>query len=156
MAIKEKVKAALKTFEKENPKLKNKAYCTSGSRSWENQLDIIINPKRKKNYLPIKKRFLKKFSTLKNLPETRKGMTKEQLEWWKAEIMKQAGKSPGFPHVGGKAQDVSVKKLTLEGKKALKKILEDAKLKILLEYVTGDDSDYGVKINKANVFHIYK
>ena len=70
--------------------------------------------------------------------------------------MKQAGKSPGFPHVGGKAQDVSVKNLTLlEDKKKLKTKLE-TKFRILLEKVTGATSQYGVTISIANVFHVYK
>lgn len=155
MAIKGDVKTALDTFETENAKLKGKAYLTSGDRTWEDQLDIILQPKRAKNYTGIKKRFLAKFK-LEKLPEKRADLEKDQLDWWKKEIMAQAGKSPGFPHVGGKAQDVSVKNLGTEDKKKLAKIFKDAGIKILFEKVSGSTSDYGVSIDKANVFHCYK
>ena len=67
---------------------------TSGSRTWEDQLDIILQPKRKDSYKNIKSRFLKKFS-LRDLPEKRKELSKEQLTWWRTEINKQAGKPTG-------------------------------------------------------------
>ena len=59
MGIAEDVKAALDEFEKENPKLKGLAYLTSGDRTVEEQLVIILDPKRKDNYLNIKERFKK-------------------------------------------------------------------------------------------------
>ena len=148
------VKILLTAFEKENPLLKGKAYLTSGSRDWEEQLDIILAPKRSGNYLNIKKRFKAKFK-LVTLPASRSLLTESQLDWWETEIMKQAGKSPGFPHVGGKAQDISVKNLNIDGKKKLKDKLE-TKFKILMEKITGDTSKYGVAIAAANVFHVYK
>lgn len=154
MSIAADVKKLVAEFESENPKLRNKAYLTSGSRTWEEQLDIILDPKRSANYLNIKGRFKAKFK-LEVLPKKLADLDKDQLAWWKAEIMKQAGKSPGFPHVGGKAQDVSVKNLTLEDKKKLKTKIE-TKFKILLEKVTGTTSQYGVAISSANVFHVYK
>ena len=155
MAIKDDVKKAIETFETENPKMKGKAYLTSGNRKWEDQLDIILQPKRAKNYLNIKANYKKKFS-VKELPKKRSDMDKDQLAWWKKEIMKQAGKSPGFPHVGGKAQDVSVKALGTSDKQSLQKIMKAAKIKILFEKVSGSTSDYSVAIGKANVFHCYK
>jgi hypothetical protein len=155
MAIKEDVKKALETFEAENPKLKGKAYLTSGDRTWEDQLDIIIQPKRAKNYTGIKKRFLKKF-TLEAIPAKRADLDKDQLAWWKKEIMAQAGKSLGFPHVGGKAQDVSVKNLSTDEKKKLAEIMGKASIKILYEKVSGSTSEYGVSVDKSNVFHCYK
>ncbi|MFL4470774.1 hypothetical protein ACERZ8_13110 [Tateyamaria armeniaca] len=155
MGIKSDVQAAIATFEKENPKLKGKAYLTSGSRTWQDQLDIILQPKRAKNYKNIKARFLAKFS-LKELPKKRGDLTKDQLAWWKKAIMAQAGKSPGFPHVGGKAQDVSVKNLSNDDKKKLSAIMKKAGIKILFEQVSGSTSNYGVSITKANVFHCYK
>lgn len=155
MAIKADVEAAIATFEKDNPKLKGKAYLTSGNRTWESQLDIILQPKRAANYTNIKKRFLTKFK-LEKLPAKRADMDKEQLAWWKKEIMAQAGKSPGFPHVGGKAQDVSVKNLGNGDKTKLSEVMKKAKIKILFEYVSGSTSEYGVAISKSNVFHCYK
>ncbi|MCA8973084.1 MAG: hypothetical protein KDC98_00100 [Planctomycetes bacterium] len=155
MGIKEDATKALDEFETANPALAGKAYLTSGSRTWQEQLDIILDPKRKANYPNIKKRFTTKFS-LDRLPQARKDLTKEQLAWWKAAIMKQAGKSPGFPHVGGKAQDISVKQLDKKAKADFKKILDDNKVKVLMEFVTSKDSQYGVSIGKANVFHVYK
>lgn len=154
MSIAAGVKKLVLEFENENPKLKGKAYLTSGSRTWQEQLDIILEPKRKENYLNIKKRFMTKYK-LKALPKKRADLTKDQLAWWKAGIMKQAGRSPGFPHVGGKAQDVSVKNLELEDKKKLKTKIK-TKYKILLEKVTGTTSKYGVPISSANVFHVYE
>jgi len=118
VTVKSEVQAVKKKFEKTNRKYIGKAYLTSGSRTWKEQLEIIINPKRKKNYINIKSRFKKKYK-LKVIPTSAK-MTAKQLAWWQTEIGKQAGKSPGFPHVGGKAQDVSVKNLDLAGKKLLK------------------------------------
>ena len=157
MGIDADVKKAIETFEKDNPKLKGKAYLSAGggSRTWEDQLDIILDPKRKKNYPNIKKNFLKKFE-LKELPSKRKDLDKDQLAWWKTEINKQAGKPDGFAHVGGNAQDVSVKNLSDDDKGKLKKVIEEAKLKVYLEKVTDTSSDYGVPIGQANVFHVYK
>lgn len=153
ITIKEKVETVLAQFDEDNSKYKGKAYLTSGSRTWKEQLSIIINPKRKNNYLNIKARFKKKFD-LKKISSSTTDMTADQLKWWKTAIGNQAGKSPGFPHVGGKAQDVSVKNLDLDGKKLFKKALEDSNLNILLEKVTGSNSEYNVAINRSNVFHI--
>lgn len=157
MTVKSEVQKVLDQFERDNPKLKGKAYLTSGSRTWEEQLDIILDPKRKGNYLNIKKSFIAKFPDLKDkLPENRSKLSLEQLSWWKSEIMSQSGKSPGFPHVGGKAQDVSVRNLDGDGKMALKEALEKGRLKILMERVSGSSSEYGVSLSSANVFHIYE
>ncbi len=154
MAITVEVKSLLSEFEEENPDLKGKAYLTSADRTWQEQLDIILDVKRKKNYPGIKKRFLEKFE-LEELPLRRGDLTREQLGWWETEIMKQAGLSNGFPHVGGKAQDVSVRNLDLKAKQKLQEKIE-TKFSILMEKVTGDDSEYGVSITAANVFHVYK
>lgn len=154
MTVKTDVKAALTTFETNNPTYKGKAYLTSGSRTWQEQLEIIIDPKRASNYLNIKSRFKTKFK-IATIP-TSVNMTTAQKTWWQTEIGKQAGKSPGFPHVGGKAQDVSVKNVNLTGKGLLKTTLETAGLSILMEKVTGTTSKYNVTIDKANVFHVYK
>ena len=155
MTIKTEIQTILSQFEKDNAEYKEKAYLTSGSRTWKNQLEIIINPKRKRNYLNIKSRFKTKFK-LATIPTTISKMTTLQLTWWQTEISKQAGKSPGFPHEGGKAQDISVKNMDLVGKKLLKNAIEATGLSILLEKVTGTISKYDVSIEKANAFHVYK
>ena len=102
MSIASDVKALVAEFEKENPAYKGKACLTSGDRSWEEQLDIILDPKRKNNYPNIKKSFLKEFE-LKDLADDRSDLEKDQLAWWKKAILAQAGKPDGFAHVGGKA-----------------------------------------------------
>jgi hypothetical protein len=152
MGVAEETKAALETFETANPALKGQAYLTSGSRTVDEQLDIILDPKRKDNYLHIKERFKKEYK-LEELPK-RGDLTDDQVKWWRSQIELQAGKSPGFPHVGGYAQDVSVKNLDKDGKEKLKKAIEAKKLSILMEKVTGDDSQYGVSLEQANVFHV--
>ncbi len=154
MTVAATVKEIVDAFLKEYPALHGKVYLTSGSRTWEEQLDIILDPKRKANYKNIKNAFLKHHS-IKVLPAKRSALNAMQLAWWKRAIMNQAGKSPGFPHVGGMAQDVSVKNLGLEDKTKLKAKLEK-KLHILMEYVTGTKSEYGVSISIANVFHVYQ
>jgi hypothetical protein len=153
MSITSDVKALVADFEKENPTYKGKAYLTSGDRSWEEQLDIILDPKRKNNYPNIKKNFLKEFE-LDALQSKRSDLEKDQLDWWKKAIMAQAGKPDGFAHVGGKAQDVSIKNLDKDGRAKLKEKLE-TKVKLLLEKVTDTDSVYGVSIDAATVFHCY-
>ncbi|MEO8427090.1 MAG: hypothetical protein ABI651_08260 [Verrucomicrobiota bacterium] len=153
MSIASDVKALVAEFEKENPNYKGKASLTSGDRSWEEQLDIILEPKRKNNYLNIKKNFLKEFD-LKELPDDRSDLDKDQLAWWKKAIMAQAGKPDGFAHVGGKAQDVSIRNLDKDGREKLKEKLE-TKVNILMEKVTDTDSVYGVSIDAATVFHCY-
>lgn len=76
------------------------------------------------------------------------------MKWWESNVLEQAGKSPGFPHVGGLAQDISVKNLLTDDKIKLKKIIEFKKMSILMEKVTGTESDYGVSIDAATVFHV--
>lgn len=153
-AVTTHVKEKLEQFEKDNPTLKGKAYTTSGDRTADEQTEIILDPKRADNYTNIKKRFKDKFS-LKDLPK-HTDLTDEQKEWWTTEIDKQAGKSPGFPHVGGKAQDVSVKNLSKEEKEKLHDLLKSDTYDILKEKVTDTDSEYGVTIDEANVLHVYE
>ena len=59
-----------------------------------------------------------------------------------------------FAHVGGKAQDVSIKNLDKDGRAKLKEKLE-TKVNILMEKVTDTESVYGVSIDAATVFHCY-
>ena len=49
-----------------------------------------------------------------------------------------------------------MKQLDKKAKADFKKILDDNKVKVLMEFVTSKDSQYGVSIGKANVFHVYK
>lgn len=155
MTITSSVRQVVTSFLTEHPTLQGKVYLTSGSRTWQEQLDIILDPKRKANYTNIKARFLK-HSKLTTLPTKRSALSTEQLAWWKTEIMKQAGKSPGFPHVGGMAQDVSVKLLSVAERQQLQQKLEKNGLRVLLEFVTGSTSKYGVTISISNVFHVYR
>jgi hypothetical protein len=155
MAITGQVVSLIKQFQKENPKAgKVEPSRGGGERSALEQLEIILQPKRKKNYLNIKKRFLEKFS-LRELPEY-KALTPDQTKWWISEINKQAGKPNGFAHVGGKAQDVSLKNLNDEEREKLRKTLEQGGFGVLNEYVTETDSDYKVSAKKATVYHVYK
>jgi hypothetical protein len=153
MSITSEVRRLVAEFEKDNPTYKGKARLTSGDRTWEEQLDIILDPKRKNNYPNIKRSFLAKFK-LKDLPTKAADLEKDQLAWWKAAILAQAGKPKGFAHVGGKAQDVSVKNLDREGRSKLKDKLE-TKVNVLMEKVTGTESVYGVSLDAATVFHCY-
>jgi hypothetical protein len=138
MAIKPQIKALAKQFEKENPQAATPVL-TSGAREWDEQLEIILQPKRKSNYLNIKKRFLSEFE-LPELPSY-DDLTDDQKGWWKQEIMKQAGKPNGFAHVGGCAQDVSVKSLDLDERMKLWKIFDDAGWGVLPERVTTTGSE---------------
>ena len=152
MGIADDVKAALADFEKDNPKLAGKAYLTSGDRSVAEQIEIILDPKREDNYLHIKERFKSKCKL--KAPPARADLTDEQVTWWETEVKNQVGKSPGFPHVGGFAQDVSVKNRDTDSKIKLKTKIESNNTSILMEKVTGTDSQYGVSIEQSNVFHL--
>jgi predicted amino acid racemase len=156
MPITGQIQALVKKFEKDNPKA-GKAVLTSGDRSAAEQLEIILQPKRIRNYLNIKKRFLDAFE-LDKLPsysDVRKD--KKQYDWWIKEIMKQAGKPNGFAHVGGKAQDVSLKNLNEDERKALEGVIKEGGFQILYELVNESKSEYkGVSIKKATVFHVFK
>lgn len=152
MAITPAVQKLIKEFESENPAGKGKTRIGSGTRTVDEQLEILLQPKRANNYVNIKKRFLKAFE-LKALPAY-DALTDEQTRWWRTEIGKQAGKPNGFAHVGGNAQDVVVGALDLELKTKLRDKLQ-TKFGVLNERVNGDKSDYGVSLNIANVFHVY-
>jgi hypothetical protein len=154
MNIEIEVKKLIDTFEGNHPELKGKAYLTSGNRSWQEQLDIILAPAQQANYPNIKRDFKTTFGYTE-LPEASSELNETELQWWEREIMLQAGLSPGFPHVGGMAQDVSVKNLSLAERKLLKADLEPH-FGILLEKISGTKSVYGVEIGEANLFHLYR
>jgi hypothetical protein len=154
MNIETEVRKLINRFEEKYPELKGKAYLTSGNRTWQEQLDIILAPDQQANYPNIKRDFKTTFGYEK-LPDARTELNSTELQWWERKIMLQAGMSPGFPHVGGMAQDISVKNLTLAERKRLKVELAPY-FGILLEKISGAKSVYGVDITEANLFHLYK
>ncbi|PHN05112.1 hypothetical protein CRP01_19005 [Flavilitoribacter nigricans DSM 23189 = NBRC 102662] len=132
------------------------AKITSSNRTWEKQLYHILRPRNKDNYPNIKRRFKEKFE-LKTLPKDQTKLTEKQRKWWKTEIVKQAGRTDGFAHVGGNAVDVDVSQLTEKEKRDLKTQIEKEEVyKVFPEFVQGSKSNYGVSLEKANVFHIFK
>jgi hypothetical protein len=146
-----KVRSAIANFEQyAESKYRGKVTLTGGDRTWEEQMKFCLE--RPTQY-PSAQEFSRKFGV--NLPATPNKMTSEMRAWWKDKIMSQAGRSPGFPHVGGKAQDVWIANLDDTGKASLKKILENNGLGVLTEYVSGQDSQYRVPLTQANVFHCY-
>lgn len=154
MNIETEVRKLIVEFEKQQPALRGKVYLTSGNRTWQEQLDIILAPDQQLNYPNIKREFKTAFG-YETLPITQAELNKTELQWWEREIMLQAGISPGFPHVGGMAQDISVKNLTITERKMLKAKLEPY-FGILLEKISGTKSIYGVDIAEANLFHLYR
>jgi hypothetical protein len=152
VGIKQDVDKALEAFEEANPKLKGKVRITDMDRTWQQQLVYVLE--RAEEYPNITSRFEQKFpETEDKWPTKPNQLTAEQLTWWKTEILKQAGKPKGFAHVGGNAVDLSVRNLNNEGKQLLKTELNGVGVKILMEYVNGRNSKYGVSIARANVFH---
>ena len=154
MKIEIEVRKFIAEFEEKYPALKGKVYLTSGNRTWQEQLDIILASNQQANYPNIKRDFKTTFGYEK-LPAARTELNDVELQWWEREIMLQAGLSPGFPHVGGRAQDISVKNLSLAERKQLKAELEPY-FGILLEQISGSKSIYGVDVKEANLFHLYR
>ena len=152
--LQDSARNALKEFEADNPEAAGKARVTSLSRTPEKQTDIIVS--REKSYPGINSRFKKEFS-VNALPKY-KDLTPSQLKWFVGEVMKQAGKSPGFAHVGGKALDISVRDLSTAQKQSLlDRITSGGGMGVLFEKVHGDNAKYkGVSLEDANVFHIYQ
>ena len=153
--VHEKLVQALMGFEKDYPEYKDQAYLTDadghpttgdGNRTWQQQMKIILE--RPNSYPNISKRFKDTFKI--QLPAKPESMTPEMLTWWEKEIMAQAGKVPkGFAHVGGKAQDVSIKNLDSFGKQLLQAYIAAAGLDIIYE----KPPKYYVSIGEATLFH---
>ncbi|MFC2615635.1 MAG: hypothetical protein ACFNYQ_09000 [Treponema sp.] len=153
--VHEKLVQALMSFEKDYPEYKNQAYLTDadgypttgdGNRTWQQQMVIILE--RPNSYPNISKRFQDEFKI--QLPTKLGDMTPKMLTWWEKEIMAQAGKVPkGFAHVGGKAQDVSVKYLDSFGKQLLQAYIDVVGLDIIYE----KPPKYYVSIEEATLFH---
>ena len=143
------VQSALEQFENEYPQYAGQAYLTGGTgeRTWERQMYFILT--RPGSYPNIQNRFTNRFGV--TLPASPDDMTDEMLNWWEEQIMAQAGRPDGFAHVGGMAQDISVRNLSNDGKAALSQIIEGNGLGIIYE----DPPAYYVDINDATVFHCY-
>jgi hypothetical protein len=147
-----RVQNAIASFEQYgDSNYRGKVILTGSDRNWEEQMRFCLE--RPTQYERITSRFTKKFGV--NLPTTPDKMTSEMRSWWQGEIMAQAGRSPGFPHVGGKAQDIWIAALDDSGKANLKRILENNGLGVLTEYISGSNSQYDVPLTQANVFHCY-
>lgn len=130
---------------------------TSTSRTVSKQLEIILDPKYRDNYKPIKRRFMSSFPKLKELPNSSKQLDPQQKKWWIRNINAQAGLPKGFAHIGGNAVDVAVANLTLDQKKKLKAAIEVEGYGVFLEFVKkGFKAKFNVPLAGANVFHIYR
>ncbi len=145
---------ALSQFEIDNPQYAGKAYLTGGNgeRTWQKQMEFIItryDPQKKGPYPNICRRFMDKFGV--QLPAKVSDMTSEMLNWWEREIMAQAGRPDGFAHIGGKAQDISVRNLDNNGKALLEKYIRNYGMGIIYE----TPPTYYVSRESATVFHCY-
>jgi hypothetical protein len=156
VAITSQVAAVVKAFQKENPKA-GRVALTGADRSIETELDFILDPSRKGQYPVILKAFTSKFK-LKELP-SKKEMTPEQRKWCEKFIKDEAGKPPPnghYAHVGGRAQDVSVKNLKTDERKKLRDALKQAGFDVTNEKISSKKSTYYVDIDSATVFHVVK
>ena len=140
---------AISHFEKDNPQYAGKAYLTGGNgeRTWQRQMEFILE--RPNSYPNISRRFTNTFNV--QLPAKASDMTTDMLNWWEREIMAQAGRPDGFAHVGGKAQDISVKNLDNNGKALLEKYIRNYGMGIIYE----TPPTYYVSRESATVFHCY-
>ena len=136
--VRSKVDAALAQFAREYPEYAGKAYVSSEDRTWQRQMEIILE--RPQSYKNISGRFTERFGV--SLPAPASSMTSEMRAWWEREIMAQAGLPNGFAHVGGKAVDVSVKNVDSKGTQLLAGILQRNGLRILYEQGAKYESSY--------------
>ncbi|GHT90319.1 hypothetical protein FACS1894137_19700 [Spirochaetia bacterium] len=132
-----KVNAALSQFESEYPEYAGKAYTTSNERTWQRQLEIILE---RPNSYPATTAFKTRFK--KDPPRTTSGLSSEELEWFKNYILERAGLPTGFAHVGGNAVDVSVRNLNSQGTQLLARVLQNNGLSILYEKDDRYDRSY--------------
>jgi len=132
---------------------------TDGQRSWEVQLVYLLQ--RPKSYPNVTKDFKEKFD--REPPETGSELitivNKEQengWDWYRERIERQIQIPNGFPHVGGRAIDISVAKFNVDEKGRLAELLIARGIQVKYEYITDTEADYNATIEKANVFHLYK
>lgn len=105
MTIRQDTQRVVTAFIAAAPTRSGRVYLTAGNRTWQEQLNFILE--RNNAYLNIKQRFRQHFRIPAIPPMSR--MTAAMMQWWQTNIMAQAGRTPGFPHVGGRAQDISVR-----------------------------------------------
>jgi hypothetical protein len=156
VTVADHAKTVIAAFESENKDATGDAYLTpgGGSRTAEVQVGIILDPKNADNYSKIKASFKKEFG-LETLPAS-SDLTDKQKDWFVNAVNEQAGKPNGFAHVGGNAQDISVKNLTADQKEVLAKKLATDGFGVFNEKYSGSKSTYGVDIKDANLLHVYK
>ena len=138
--IKRNVDSLLAQFGREYPEYAGKAYTTSEDRTWQEQMQIILD--RPGSYKNIQGRFTEKYGL--TFPVKRSDLTSDMLNWWEREIMAQAGVAGGFAHVGGKAVDVSVKNVNSQGTQLLANFLQKNGLTVLYEAGTRYERSYFV------------
>jgi hypothetical protein len=128
---------------------------TSEDRSWQDQLRIILDPRFSSSYTNIKNNF-RSYAGLSSLPTySEVSANRGWMDWWERNILAQAGRPDGFPHVGGRAVDVSVRSLTTQQKQAFAQILRNKGIEVIFEYYGGNSSEFHVSIERANLFHCY-
>jgi hypothetical protein len=128
---------------------------TSESRSWQEQLRIILNPRYSGSYTESKNNFLS-YTGLSSLPTySEVSANRDWMNWWEGNITAQAGRPNGFPHVGGRAVDVSVRSLNTRQKQDFAQILRNKGVEVIFEYYGGSSSEFNVSIERANLFHCY-
>jgi hypothetical protein len=149
MSIEAKVRPVVAAFKKENPSAAEVKF-TGGDRPAEKELGFICE--RPTQYPIIGKAFKAKFKA--DIPSA-KEMQSDQRKWCLCFINDLAGKAGAYAHVGGKAQDLLVKDLTLEERKKLDAKLRKAGFKILYETIAGSKSNYHAKMESTTLFHVY-
>lgn len=157
MAITGAVKKCIDLFKKGNPNVKGKINFTSGARTKEKQLSIILEPrnlKSPKNYSTMKKNYKKIFNEDLDV-ESKIKKNKENYDWCIKYIWDRRGSTTGFAHVGGNAQDIGVSGLTNDEKSALEIHLAASGFAVIYEYVKGEISKFHVDIAQANTFHVH-
>ena len=128
---------------------------TSQDRSWQDQLRIILDPRFSNSYTNIKNNF-RSYAGLSSLPSySEVSANRDWMNWWERSIMEQAGRPNGFPHVGGRAVDVSVRSLNIQQKQNFAQILRNKGVDVIFEYYGGSSSEFRVSIERANLFHCF-
>jgi hypothetical protein len=149
VSIEGRVKTVVAAFKKENPSAAEVVF-TGSDRSAEKELAFVCE--RPAQYPVIGKAFKGKFQA--DIPGE-KQMKPDQRKWCLCFINDLAGKAGAYAHVGGKAQDLRVKDLSLEERKKLDAKLRKAGFKILYELIAGSKSNYHAKMENTTHFHVY-